>query len=138
MHGFFRGLTAALIFGLVLPGCGGGGAEQASTHLTVDMTEFAFSPRDYTVPVGAEITLDLSNNGAIEHNFVIMELGTEVTTPFNVDDEANVYWRITMPPGQETTTSFAAPSEPGEYQLICSTAGHVEAGMVGTLTVVTP
>jgi uncharacterized cupredoxin-like copper-binding protein len=127
-----------LCLSLLLSACGGGGQQSASTKLDVQMTEFTFQPTQFTVPAGEEITLDAANNGAILHNFVIMKLGTEVTMPFDEDDKANVYWEEAVNPGDSTSTTFTAPSDPGEYQLVCSTPGHLEAGMIGKLTVVAP
>jgi uncharacterized cupredoxin-like copper-binding protein len=127
-----------LCLSLLLSACGGGGQESASTKIDVQLTEFMFQPTQFTVPAGEEITLDVANNGAILHNFVIMNLGTQVTMPFDEDDKANVYWEVALNPGGSTSTTFTAPSDPGEYQVVCSTAGHVEAGMIGKLTVVAP
>lgn len=131
-------LTLVLLASLMISACGAGGGQGSSTHLSVQMTEFQFQPSSFTVPAGEEITLDASNNGAIEHNFVIMNKGTQVTSPFDADDESNVYWQVAVSPGESTSTSFTAPSDPGDYQVVCKTAGHVEAGMIGNLTVVSP
>jgi uncharacterized cupredoxin-like copper-binding protein len=34
------------------------------------------------------------------------------------------------------TGIFTAPTDPGEYQIVCGTPGHFMSGMVGKLTVV--
>jgi hypothetical protein len=39
--------------------------------------------------------------------------------------------------GRRPTGVLTAPSEPGEYQVICSEPGHLELGMTGVL-IVTP
>lgn len=128
-------LLIAIILGsaLILTACGGSGP---TTNLRVDMVEFMFNPADYTVPAGQEITLELSNNGAVEHELVIMEFGTEVGADFGDEDEANIYWEAELQPGASGTYTFTAPSEPGEYQVVCGTPGHYLAGMVGKLIVV--
>ena len=120
----------------LLAGCGAPKANRASTDLKVTMTEFMFQPSQFTVPAGKQITLDATNNGSIIHNFVIMKLGTQVTLPFSEDDEANTYWKLALNPGESIKTSFTAPSEAGDYQVVCSTSGHAEAGMIAKLTVV--
>ena len=127
-----------LCLSLLLSACGGGGQQNASTKIDVQMTEFTFQPTQFTVPAGEEITLDAANNGAIVHNFVVMNLGTQVTMPFDEDDKANVFWEVALNPGDSTSMTFTAPSDPGEYQVVCSTPGHLEAGMIGKLTVVAP
>ena len=118
---------------LALSSCGGGGP---STKIDVTMSEFTFTPNTFTVPAGQEITITSQNNGAVVHNFIVMKLDTSVGEEFNSEDNVNVYWKLEIQPGQDSTTTFTAPSEPGDYQIVCSTPGHYVAGMVGTLTVV--
>lgn len=101
----------------------------------VKMEEFKFIPDSFSVPAGAQVTMELENTGALEHELVIMLLSKEATLPFDDDDEANIYWEAELQPGTKQTITFDAPSEPGEYQLVCGTAGHLEQGMKGTLTV---
>ena len=122
-----------LSFAFALTACGGNGP---STNIRVDMTEFMFNPSDFTVPAGQEITIELSNNGAVMHDFVIMKYGTEVGQDFDEEDGVNVYWEAELEPGTSETLTFTAPSEPGEYQVVCGVAGHYLAGMVAKLFVV--
>ncbi len=118
----------------ILAACGGGNA--AKTSYRVTLTDFAYSPNELTVPAGQEITLDAANTGAVVHNFIIMNLGTSAGTEYTAEDDANVYWKLEIPAGGSTTTTFTAPSEPGEYEIVCSTPGHLQAGMMGKLVVV--
>jgi len=100
------------------------------------MTDFAYNPNRLVVPSGREITLDIVNNGSVVHNFIVMKAGTLLNQNFHEMDESNVYWKLELTPGQNATTSFTAPSEEGEYLIICSTEGHYEAGMTAKLVVV--
>lgn len=118
----------------VLAACGGGNS--AKTNYSVTLTDFAYTPNQLTVPAGQEITLDAANTGAVIHNFIIMNLGTSAGTEYTAEDDANVYWKLEVPAGGSTTTTFTAPSEPGEYEIVCSTPGHLQAGMMGKLVVV--
>lgn len=129
-------LTVVIALSLVLTACGGGSAP--STNLKVEFTDFAFNPNKFVVPAGQEITLTAKNAGAVEHEFVIMKFGTTVGDDFGDEDEDNIYWEVEVMPGESATVTFTAPSEPGEYQLVCGTEGHFVAGMVGTLIVVAP
>jgi uncharacterized cupredoxin-like copper-binding protein len=124
-----------VIFSLVLTACGGS-KSSPTTDLNVTMTDFQFSPNQFTVPAGQEITLDANNNGGVIHNFVIMQKGTSAGTEFTDEDLANVYWQAEVAPGGSTKTSFVAPSDPGDYEVVCKTPGHVQAGMIAKLTVV--
>jgi plastocyanin len=123
-----------LLAALFLVSCGGA---EAATTIDVNMTDFQFTPNTFTVPAGQEITVNITNNGAVVHNFVIMKLGTSAGEAFDAEDEANVYWQqIDVQPNADVSTTFTAPAEPGEYQIVCRTAGHIASGMVGKLVVV--
>lgn len=127
-------MIAAVLLSLMLASCGGGGG--ATMNIDVKMTDFQFQPSQFTVPAGQEITFASSNNGAVVHNFVIMKLGTSAGPMFDDEDIPNVYWEVELLPGADTNTSFTAPSEPGDYEVVCKTEGHIASGMVGKLTVV--
>lgn len=123
-----------VIASLALASCGG--AAGPTTSIDVTMTDFQFSPNSFTVPAGEEITLHSTNSGAVIHNFIIMNRGQSAGMEFDGEDLPNVYWKIEIAPGGSVETSFTAPEDPGEYEVVCSTPGHVQAGMVGTLNVV--
>lgn len=119
---------------LVVSSCGGSGS---STKINVVLTDFQFTPNTFTVPAGEEIAVNATSNGAVVHNFVIMKLGTTAGAAFEDDDIANIYWELTdITPNGEASGTFTAPSEPGEYEIVCRTEGHIASGMVGTLIVV--
>ncbi len=127
-------MVAAVLFSLLLVSCGGVGG--VSTTIDVKMTDFQFQPSQFTVPAGQEISFSSSNNGAVVHNFVIMKLGTSAGDMFDEEDVPNVYWEVELVPGGITETSFTAPAEPGDYEVVCRTEGHIASGMIGKLTVV--
>lgn len=122
---------------LVLTACAAGSAPAASTSINVEMTDFQFTSNSFTVPAGQQIDFTATNNGGVEHSFVIMKLGAQVNAGFSGKDQANVYWEeAAIPVGQTLKATFTAPSEPGDYQVVCAVPGHIEAGMVAKLTVV--
>jgi uncharacterized cupredoxin-like copper-binding protein len=127
-------LTLVVALAIMLTACSGAGSP--STTIDVVFTDFKFEPTSSTVPAGQEITINATNNGAVVHEYVIMNYGTTVGDDFGPEDEENIYWEVEVEPGQSTTATFTAPSEAGEYQIVCGTEGHFKAGMVGTLTVV--
>jgi uncharacterized cupredoxin-like copper-binding protein len=119
----------------VLSACGGGGP---SSTINVDFAEFTFTPDVFSIPAGQEITINAKNSGAVIHEFVIMKYGETVGDNFGDEDEGNIYWEVEAEPGKSVTATFTAPTEPGEYQVVCGTEGHFMAGMVGKLNVVAP
>ena len=133
MKKYFVFVLVVLVLSLAVTACGSGAP---TTSLRVDMTDFMYNPADVVVPAGETITLELVNNGAVVHNFIIMNFGTQVGEDFGVEDEANMYWKAELGPGESETFSFVTPSDPGEYQIVCGVEGHYMAGMVGSLTVV--
>ncbi|NWG06905.1 MAG: cupredoxin domain-containing protein [Chloroflexi bacterium] len=128
-------VSFVLLLGLILTlaACGNGGS---STTINVLFTDFAFNPTEFTIPAGQEITVNATNNGAVVHEFVIMKYGQTIGDTFGDEDEENIYWEVEVDPGQSKTETFTAPTEPGEYQLVCGTEGHFAAGMYGKIIVV--
>lgn len=121
-----------LVLTLVLTACG----SSNKATLNVTATDTGYDSKTYTVPAGAEVTLNLTNSGAIEHEFAILKLGEHVTPPFGEKDEDKILWELDgVQPGTSKSDTFTAPTEPGEYDVICGIPGHIELGMVATLIV---
>ena len=125
-------LALVLVLGLstVLTACSGG------TTLNVTITDFTYDQPTYTVPAGAKVTLNATNTGTVEHEFAIMKLNTSVEPPFGDKDEGNIFWELDeIQPGTTKSDTFTAPTEPGEYEIICGLPAHIEKGMVAKLIV---
>ena len=129
----------ALMFSIILSACGGaGGSGAPATSISIEMTEFMFTPKEITVFSGQETTLELKNSGAVEHKFTILKKGVVAKTPFDREKQAgDILAEFTLGAGKSDTFKFTLP-EPGEYAIICNIPGHMEAGMVGKLTGVQP
>ena len=121
----------ALALSLVLTACG---SNQVTLNVTT--TDQGYDSTTYTVPAGAEVTLNMTNNGVLEHEFAILKLGEHVTPPFGDKDEDKILWELdAVQAGTTKSDTFTAPTEPGEYDIICGIPGHIELGMVATLIV---
>src|SRR5574339_422755 len=120
-------IVMAVVLSLSLVSCGGAGG--ASDTINVTMTDFQFQPNQFTIPAGQEISFSSQNTGAVVHSFVIMKLGTSAGPMFDEEDVPNVYWETEVAPGGSIDTSFTAPSEPGEYEIVCRTEGHNASGI---------
>ena len=121
-----------MVLALALSACAKSGL---STKISFTMTDFAFNPNEFTVPVGKDITLNITHNGTMEHSFIVMKYGTDAGKIFDEADKVNIYWEVDLQPGESETVLFTAPDQPGTYQIICSMAGHLQSGMVGKLIV---
>ena len=127
---FLSFLTMVLV--LVVSACGNSGP---STKLSFTVTDFAFSPEEFVVPMGEEVTLHITDNGTMEHSLVIMKYATDAGEMFDEADQDNVFWEIDLQPGDSETAVFIAPKQPGTYQIICGMPGHLQSGMIGKLIV---
>jgi plastocyanin len=126
-------LLLALVTVLALSACTGAGgvevtpggevtpAPSAST-ISVEATEFAFTPSTFTAQVGEELTFEITNNGTLEHNFVVLDpAGDELA-------------RTSIAVGATESVKIV-PVEGGAYTIVCDMEGHQEAGMEAALTV---
>lgn len=108
----------ALVFGIAVAATGGDdpGDEPVGTVLDIELGAMVFVPTEVTAPAG-QVTLRVENIDALPHSLIVNGHGTRT---------------LAMGERQELDLGSLAP---GEYRLWCDVAGHVEAGMVGTLTV---
>jgi len=101
----------------------GGGA----TTLDIVMKDNLFEPADLTVEEGAEVTLNITNEGAAIHNMRVLGEDNEA----NTDDDA-VSDPDIVSAGDTATLVWTAPDESGVYDFQCDF--HLP-DMVGTVTV---
>lgn len=95
----------------------GSGSAPVSSTLDINLEEFSISG-DLVAPAG-NVTLLVHNNGSMEHNLAVRELGV-ISPNFG-------------PGGTISMDLGELPA--GEYELYCEIAGHEGAGMVATLMV---
>jgi uncharacterized cupredoxin-like copper-binding protein len=129
-------IVFALALSLVLTACssgGTGGSSSGSTSIDVKMSDFKFTPDTWTVSAGKEVTINLSNSGAVTHDWALMLKPVEGT--FSADKQGDVVAQFKLDAGKTESVKFTAPTTAGEYQVICAIPGHLEAGMVGKLIV---
>jgi plastocyanin len=115
-------LTMALIALLAASVACGSGEDSASPpalQITIEGHDIKFDKTSFTVKVGQPVTITLINKGALEHSLLIDE--------FNVKIQH-------VQPGQTGSATFT-PRREGTYTYYCDVPGHVQAKMVGTLTV---
>jgi plastocyanin len=121
-------LAAALLFAVVVAGCGGGdaagdadrdvagGAADAATVAVVGRDDLTWDTEELSAASGP-ITVQLTCEPAVNHNLVIEETDELVAE---------------CAPGETVTATVDL--EPGSYTYVCTVPGH-ERTMRGTLTV---
>jgi len=94
------------------------------------------NPPIWQVPAGAEVTVNLANQGGLDHNWAIIKLDVDLPLPFMPDRNADlIFWSAgVLSAGGKDTETFTAPTVLGEYLVICTVAGHFPA-MQGRLVV---
>jgi P-type Cu+ transporter len=95
--------------------------DRGAVNLEVRAHDVRFAPASLTVPAGAFVVLRFTNDDPVLHDWMVEGLA-------NLDASAR--------PGQTQRIRFRIDA-PGTYRIVCSVAGHAEAGMVGSL-IVTP
>ena len=96
--------------------CGGG---PGSVSFNIEGQDISYDNTSLTAQVGQEVTVTLKNVGALEHSFLIDDLGVDSGI---------------VAVGASGTVTFT-PSTAGTYAFYCDIPGHKDAGMVGELTV---
>lgn len=100
---------------LITSACG----EPPKIHqMDIVISEWAIEPQSEILNAGL-ITFNVTNNGALEHNFIIESReGESIELIFTTE-----------------TKTLEIELEPGTYTLICNLPGHQEAGMETAITV---
>lgn len=99
-------------------GGSGGGKKPAGTTKDVVGKEFAFEPKEISVPAGP-VTFNLKNEGKVVHTLLI--------------DGKPEFATLKAPKGGTATGTLDIG--PGTYTFYCNETGHRGGGMEGTLTV---
>ncbi len=105
---------------------------------TVDLSEFAFAPKETTLEAGKPYILKVVNVGDVKHEFTAGEFFKSVATRKAETAQSEVkvpfFTEIEVFAG-ETVEIYLIPLVAGTYELVCEIEGHFEAGMFGTITV---
>lgn len=113
-------LVGVLAAALLLAACPNGAAETTTNIQVTGTDNLRFEPDSFAVPAGQQVTVELTAEGSVEHDFSIDETGEEVV----------------FAPAGETATGTFTINEAGSYTVYCAVPGHREAGMVADLEVV--
>lgn len=135
----------ALLSGIaLLAGCGGGGASSSDpdtsggggTTVDVTLTEFEVTMSSTDLPTG-EVTFNVTNEGTVDHEFVVFNTDlAEDTLPeasdapeVNEDDPQLTSMGEVEDVAPGESKSFTATLEAGSYVGICNVETHYDSGM---------
>ena len=85
----------------------GGDTGAGGTEVAISAVDIAFEPKELTIAAGTDVTITITNDGALQHDFTVDDLGVQ-------SDMLN---------GGDTTT-VTINAEPGEYEFHCSVPGR--------------
>ena len=133
-----------LIVGLTVAACAGQSNPQAETQISLEVSDFKFTPNNLELTAGQPVKLTLHNASVLEHDFSIVEIplvGTAEETGGMEhamgDAAAEPELHVAVGGGQRASLELTA-TKPGTYDFWCTVSGHKEAGMTGTLVVLAP
>jgi uncharacterized cupredoxin-like copper-binding protein len=146
---------------VILAACGGTPPEQVS--FDIDMTEYSFTPERFTLKVGQEVTLNLSNSGQLQHEIMF---GREMTKMDNRpagymedmfeaggvepevtqqgepeqehEEEMHSGFMVAVPADGTATMKFTVTEGMlGDWEMGCfeQDGVHYDAGMIGSVSV---
>lgn len=141
-------LILTIFAALFFTACGGGGEEESSgpEATTIEVTQNdnyfgstpdnADNPPVWNVNAGGQVAVSLTNNGTTEHNWAVIKIDADMPDTFDTEANSDLILHETglLEAGGEFRESFVAPTEPGEYLVICTVAGHYPS-MQGRLNV---
>jgi plastocyanin len=105
----------------------GNGGDGGETTFDVSMGDNLFDPNELTVPAGAEVTINLTNDGTAIHNMRVAGADNE----YNTDDDA-VSEEELVNAGDSAVVNWTSPDEAGEVDFQCD---FHPSDMIGTITV---
>lgn len=118
-----------------------GDPDDATETIEVSMLDtLAYDPPSITVPVGETVVFEVTNDGAIPHEFVLgdhelqlehEEEMSEMDGDMETHDEPNA---VLVDPGETKDLAFTF-TEAGSLEYGCHEPGHYDGGMVGELVV---
>jgi len=116
----------------------------APLEFVVEAHDFSFRPAVIEVAVGQPVRLTLNNQGLLEHDWSVEHIAVTNVREHSAQSAghgdqmhsmaAEPDLHVAAMPGESGVVTFTV-TEPGSYQVICTVAGHEEAGMVATLVV---
>jgi uncharacterized cupredoxin-like copper-binding protein len=141
MPGMQQGYAAAPKFTFGEPGK----SNKAARTVTIAMTDGTFEPSALEVKVGETIRFVVTNTGELDHDFTLGDAATEKAHRAEMaemaekggemqHDDPNA---VVVKPGETKALTWKF-TRAGRLEFDCDVPGHYEAGMAGTISVMSP
>ncbi len=106
----------------------------SASTVALKLEDIKFSTTALSATKGQALTVDLSNGGALDHDFTIEKLDGSAT--IDGKDAKATGQAVHAPLKPKASGKLViTPSTAGTFTFFCTVPGHREAGMQGTLTV---
>lgn len=130
---------------LFVAACGGGeekpaaaakseGGAAAAGPVALKMEDIKFDKTALSGAKGQPLTINLTNAGALDHDFTIEKIAGKATVD-GKDAKTDKYAVHALLKPKASGKVEVTPDAAGAYEFFCTVPGHKEAGMKGTLTV---
>ncbi|KPL78224.1 hypothetical protein ADN00_07015 [Ornatilinea apprima] len=129
------GLFCLLLL-LLASACARDPYEQVSTRQRVSIQDASFSPRQWKVPAGKEISFEAQNFSSRDLEFSILTANIE--PPLRPQDTEIIWFSTSLPSDQKVQFSFQSPSMPGEYDVLLDSTAASGQEWLGKLVVYSP
>jgi len=110
----------------------GGGAAPATSTINAEEKDFAISLSSSTVKAGT-VTFNIKNTGQSPHNLGVVKNNGASKAQGLTNQSDLVKDSATIDGGK--TTTLTVDLQPGTYSIVCTIPGHIQLGMIVTLTV---
>lgn len=142
-------LISGTLLGLVAGACASAPAAPGRL-VKIEMTDFAFAPKEIRVKAGELVTFELPNKGVVAHEIMagrgeILHAGgyaEDLFTGLDVKmsgqlqkDHGHGGFSVMVDKGKTARATFTVPARPGTYEIACFEPGHYASGMVGRLII---
>jgi uncharacterized cupredoxin-like copper-binding protein len=112
------------------------GADPRVRTIAVTMHHSRFQPAAVTVPPGATVRFVLRNTDPIDHEFIIGGKAVHQLHERGTQRSHHGPGEVSVPAGQERTTTVSFNLPAGELEYACHLPGHYAYGMRGLVTIV--
>ena len=132
-------LAPLIILGVACGSDDYGGDDSSAAELDATLSDFQFEPDGWTAAADEDVTITLTNESDVTHEWVILQQGAEIESEADLPETEEelladfVLTETEVEPGATQDMVFNVPA--GTYQIICAIEGHFDAGMEGSLTV---